>query len=68
MIRLWPVDVVEFVEDRTLALLTTDLLSLARDKSTSSKVFRRFVTEEIGCKLDKEWGMRFGGVVENYSK
>jgi hypothetical protein len=65
-VRLWPVDIVEFVEYETLALLATKLLSLARDSSTSSEIFRRFLAEEVGSKLEKEWGMRFGGIGEKY--
>jgi hypothetical protein len=44
------------------------LLSLARDSSTSSDIFCGLLAKKIGCKLAEEWGMRFGGVVENYLK
>lgn len=61
-VRLGPVDVVKFVKDQALAALATDLLSLARYDSTSLEVFGGFSAEDCSRKLDKEWGMRFGGV------
>lgn len=67
-VRLGPVDVVEFVENQALAALATDLFSLARYDSASFEVFGRFPAEDCSRKLDKEWGMRFGGIDKDGSR
>jgi pyruvate carboxylase len=64
LVRLWPVDVVKFVEDRTTGALLTDLLSLARYGGSSFEVLGRFLAEEGRAKLDEELGMQFDGVDE----
>lgn len=43
------------------------MLSLARDDSASLEILCWFLTEELCRDLDEEWGMQFGGIVENLS-
>jgi hypothetical protein len=64
LVRLWPVDVVKFVEDRTAGALLTDLLSLARYGGSSFEVLGRFLAKEGRAKLDEELGMQFDGIGE----
>jgi len=62
LVRLWPIDVVKFVEDRALGFALPGFFPLARYNGTGLCIGYGLIVEELGRNLDKEFGMQFGGI------